>query len=194
MIVKSCKRNRASSMRPVSGSFLIQGMMIDQEPNKPGRISSNRKAGAPSRAQEASQVAEEDNAEIVAQLRRDAMERRTASYTKGELLDSAALCKRLGITRRSLSNAVRKQFIFGLEGAGGATWYPSFFVTSSVSQRKLAQVSVALGDLPGDAKWHFFITPKYSLDGCTPLAALDRGEVSRVLSAAVGYKERGLGR
>lgn len=168
--------------------------MTDQVPTKPAEISSDRKAEASSGSQEAKYIAEEDNAELVAQLRQDAMDRRTALYRAGELLDSGDLCKRLGISHQSLTLAVRKRRMFGVEGLEGATWYPSFFVTSAVTRRKLAQVSVALGDLPGDAKWQFFIKPKYSLDECTPLVALDRGEVSRVLSAAVGYKERRLGR
>lgn len=128
-------------------------MMTDQVPTKPLEISSDRKAEASFGAQDTKQFAEEDNAELVAQLRQDAMDRRAALYRAGELLDSAELCKRLGITQQSLIVAVREKRIFEIEGPGRAIWYPSFFVTSAATRGNLERVSVALDDLPGDAKW-----------------------------------------
>ncbi|MGJ9419809.1 hypothetical protein ACHAC9_18945 [Massilia sp. CMS3.1] len=155
---------------------------------------SNKKTGASLKVQQANQVSEEDNAELVAQLRQDAMDRRSALFRAGELIDSSFLCERLGITHCSLRNAVREKRMFGIRGPGRAMWYPSFFVTSSLRRCELEQVSVALGDLAGDAKWQFFTTPKYSLDKDTPLAALERGKLIRVLLTAREYNERRFGR
>lgn len=139
-------------------------------------------------------IIEEDNSVLIAQLENDAMVRRAALHAQGQLLDSAGLCARLGISRQALSKAVRDKRMFRVDGSGGAHWYPGFFVAGRAHRRDIEQVSMQLGDLPGDVKWHFFTTPKYSLEERTPLEALNRGEVERVMRSAAEYRERNLGR
>jgi hypothetical protein len=136
---------------------------------------------------------EEDNNALVTRLREAATERRTALYEAGELLDSSVLCERLRIPPQKLSEALHEKRVFFVEGIGGAHWYPSFFADNPARARLIERVSVALGSLLGDAKLHFFTSPRYSLCGGIPLAVLENGEVTSVLRAAEHYRERSLG-
>lgn len=140
------------------------------------------------------EVIEEDNAGLMARLQDEGMRRRAALHAQGELLDSADLCTRLGITRQALSKAIRDKRLFRVDGTGGAHWYPAFFATSAGHRRDLEQVCVQLGDLPGDVKWSFFTTPKHSLGERTPLQAIERGDAAQAMRAAAEYRERNLGR
>ncbi|TWI48321.1 hypothetical protein IP92_01709 [Pseudoduganella flava] len=140
------------------------------------------------------EVIEEDNTGLMARLQDEGMRRRATLHAQGELLDSADLCARLGISRQALSKAIRDKRLFRVDGTGGAHWYPAFFATSAGHRRDLEQVSVQLGELPGDVKWNFFTTPKYSLGERTPLEAVERGDCAQALRAAAEYRERNLGR
>jgi hypothetical protein len=51
-------------------------------------------------------------------------------------------------------------------------------------------VSKALSDLPGGSKLQFFMTPKGSLSGQTPLDAIANGHLAAVRNAARGFVER----
>lgn len=136
----------------------------------------------------------EDNAQLLAGLDDKAMARRRQLHAEGQLLSSAALCERLHITRQALSKAVRDKRMFWIDGPAGVQWYPSFFAIQQIHRRDIGRVSVALGDLPGPAKWQFFTTPKHSLHGKTPLAALEGGMTEQVLRTAAEVRERSLGR
>lgn len=136
----------------------------------------------------------EDNAQLLSELDSNAMARRRQLHEEGQLLSSADLCERLHITRQALSKAVRDKRMFWIDGPAGAQWYPSFFSTEQIHRRDIGRVSVALGDLPGPAKWQFFTTPKHSLNGKTPLAALENGMAEQVLRTAAETRERSLGR
>ena len=136
----------------------------------------------------------EDNAQLLSGLDSNAMARRRQLHEAGQLLSSADLCERLHITRQALSKAVRDKRMFWIDGPAGVQWYPSFFATEHIQRRDIGRVSVALGDLPGPAKWQFFTTPKHSLNGKTPLAALESGMAGQVLRTAAETRERSLGR
>ena len=136
----------------------------------------------------------EDNAQLLADLDAQAMARRRRLHEEGQLLSSADICERLHITRQALSKAVKDKRMFWIDGPAGVQWYPSFFATEQFNRRDIGRVSVALGELPGPAKWQFFITPKHSLDGKTPLAALESGMAEQVLRTAAETRERSLGR
>jgi len=43
--------------------------------------------------------------------------------------------------------------------------------------------------LLGWQKWQFFITPKASLEGLTPLEALKKGKIENVVKAAYSFAE-----
>lgn len=133
---------------------------------------------------------EDDNTSLVGELSENEINRWANLYEIGEFVDSGTLCKQLGITRQSLSKAVQKKRMFWVGGKKGARWYPSFFACSSANRRQLEQVSVELGGISGDAKWHFFKTPKQSLNERTPLEELERGQFELVIRTAREYANR----
>ncbi|MGJ7916196.1 MarR family transcriptional regulator [Massilia sp. LXY-6] len=137
---------------------------------------------------------DEDNAALLAKMDAGAMARRQELHEKGLLMTSAQLCERLGISRQAVSKAVKDYRMFWVDGPSGAQWYPDFFATGQAHRRDIERVSVVLADLPGAAKWQFFTTPKHSLDGRTPVAALEAGDVEQVVRSAAEFKERNLGR
>ncbi len=150
--------------------------------------------GSPAPAVPVARHEPEDNAQLLAELDSNAMARRRQLHEAGQLLGSAELCERLHITRQALSKAVRDKRMFWVDGPAGVQWYPSFFATEQIQRRDIGRVSVALGDLPGPAKWQFFTTPKHSLNGKTPLTALESGMAEQVLRTAAEVRERSLGR
>lgn len=141
-----------------------------------------------------SKTAPEDNAQLMAVMNDEAMARRQALHERGDLLTSAQISARLGVSRQALSKAISERRMFWVDGAKGAQWYPSFFTDAMIDRRMLEQVSVALGDLPGAVKWQFFTTPKHSLGGRTPIDAVRAGALEQVLRTAVEVMERNLGR
>jgi hypothetical protein len=109
----------------------------------------------------------------------------------GALLFSGEICARLGITRQSLSEAVREQRMFTLESPSGKPAYPAFFADPRLDRPKLEQLSRALGDLPGPSKYGFFTTPKISLKSRSPLDFLAAGgDMQSLLKTARGHRER----
>jgi hypothetical protein len=140
------------------------------------------------------QTAPEDNSQLLTKMENEAMAKRQALYERGELLTSAQICARLGLTRQALSKAVSDRRMFWVGGNQGAQWYPGFFADDMTDRRMLEQVSVALGDLPGAVKWHFFTSPKHSLDERTPVDAVRAGAMDQVLRTAAEVLERNLGR
>lgn len=136
----------------------------------------------------------EDNTALLADMAAQAMGRRRALHEQGLLLTSAQICDLLGITRQALSRAVGARRMFAVDGPGGAQWYPAFYGSSGANRRDIEKVSSALADLPGDAKWQFFTTPKHSLGGRTPLDALAGGALEQVVRTAAEVRERSLGR
>lgn len=149
---------------------------------------------AKSAKKRATLIVAEDNSALLDELEGRALAHREALHEKGELLSSSQMCERLGISRQALSKAVRDRRMFWLGGTNGAQWYPSFFTDGSLSRRDLEQVSVALGELPGATKWQFFISPKHSLKGLTPVEVLRQGALDRVMHTAAEVRERNLGR
>ena len=138
--------------------------------------------------------APEDNTALLDQLQDAALALRQRLHDDGELLTSAQICARLGISRQALSKAVRDRRRFWIDGIGGAQWYPGFFADASLGRREVERVSVALADLPGAMKWQFFTTPKHSLEGRTPVETLKEGKSEDVVRAALEIVERSLGR
>jgi hypothetical protein len=105
-----------------------------------------------------------------------------------ELLESSRFIEGMGWTRQALSKAVLANRIFFLEVLG-ERYYPAFFIDPHHQRRHLEAVSKTLGDLPGAAKWLFFSTPKGSLEGLTPVQALDKGKLQTVKAIAEQFAE-----
>ncbi len=105
------------------------------------------------------------------------------------LLPAGELIAQLDITRQALSKAVKAHRLFAVE-AGGERLYPAFFADANLDRRQLERVAKELGELPGWQKWEFFMTPKASLGGLTPVEALKRGRYTETRRAAIGFLER----
>lgn len=114
---------------------------------------------------------------------------RLGAIARKEVLPSGEMVGRLGITRQALNKAVHSNRIFVVEFEG-KTLYPRFFVDPTLDRTQLGRVVRALGDLPGWDKYIFLTTAKLSLQKRTPLEALRRGMLKRVLVAAAGYAAR----
>lgn len=97
---------------------------------------------------------------------------RRALVEKGELLTSADLIARVGITRQALSNRLAAGNIFYVDGGRNERYYPAFFADADLDTKAVRKVTKALGDLPGASKWLFFTSPRESLGGLTPLDVL----------------------
>lgn len=104
----------------------------------------------------------------------------------GELLESAKFVEKTGFTRQALSKALGANRVFFIE-MGGARYFPAFFTDARYERKQLETVSKILGDLPGGAKLQFFMNPKGSLGGVTPLEALLHGQLAGVRSTAEGF-------
>ena len=100
------------------------------------------------------------------------------------LLSSTDMAERLPMTKQALSHALKARRIFTLRDEKGRQVYPAFFADRSLDRKQLEHVSKALGDLPGAAKWDFFMSPRLSLGKKTPLQALKKGKFDAVMTAA----------
>lgn len=105
------------------------------------------------------------------------------------LIDAAEFARRRGISPEMVGELVAQHRLFSLQ-RDGRTLYPAFFAHSTADIRLLEAVCRRLGTLQGGSKLQFFVTPKGSLTGRTPLAALRDGDVAAVNVAADGFRER----
>lgn len=107
----------------------------------------------------------------------------------GLLRDSQAFQELMGwSTRQALSKAIQSNRVFYLTHKSGR-YFPAFYGDSAYERSHLETVSKILGDLPGGSKLQFFLTPKRSLDGQTPLQALAAGRLSKVKDVASAFAE-----
>ena len=127
---------------------------------------------------------------LVSQSQRKQAERYMRRLVEeGALVSATELIEVLNVSRQALSKSVKQHRLFYVEVAG-ERYYPAFFIDRRYERRQLEQVSRVLGELPGASKLQFFLTPKASLDGQTPLDALAGGKYSRVRIAAEGFADR----
>lgn len=134
----------------------------------------------------------DDNQEFLAEMHQRALLRRQRFFDDGELVTAEELCNRLDISPSALEQAVLDHRMFSVSGPKGETWYPAFLADPYYAN--LEQISLELGDMPGEEKWAFFTTPKHSLGGDTPLVSLQLHNYGYVLKTAVEYRERSRGR
>ena len=105
-------------------------------------------------------------------MAQEAFDRREALAKKGELLKSAELQDRLGVSRQLVSKRVQEGSLFYVQGKGGVRYYPAFFADPNLDLDKVRKISKALCPLPGAAKWLFFKSPRRSLGGLSPLQVM----------------------
>jgi hypothetical protein len=111
------------------------------------------------------------------------------SDAQDALVDAAEFARRRGIFPEEVRELVAQRRLFSLD-RDGRTLYPAFLADRTGDIWRLEAVCRRLGALPGGSKWQFFVTPKASLAGRTPLAALRDGDVATVNTAADGFRER----
>jgi hypothetical protein len=137
---------------------------------------------------ESGRAAQRSTVKIVGlESRARAARKRLAAARK--VLPAGDIITQLNISRQALSKAVKAHRLFAVE-AGGERLYPAFFADADLDRRQLERVAKELGELPGWQKWEFFMTPKASLGGLTPVEALKRGRYTETRRAAIGFLER----
>lgn len=127
--------------------------------------------------------------DFMAGLERQEIDQRARDTDEGRLVPGAVLAARLNMTPQGLHHALKAKRIFTLQGPSGEKVYPAFFADPRQDRKMLEKVSKALGDLPGAAKWDFFMSPRESLGKRTPLEALAKGRFEAVMVAANAFAE-----
>lgn len=122
--------------------------------------------------------------EFMANLEQQETAQRACDMEDGLLVPGTTLAARLKMTSQGLHHARKARRVFALQGPSGELVYPAFFSDPRQDRKILEAVSKALGDLPGAAKWDFFMSPRISLANKTPLEALAKGKVDAVMAAA----------
>lgn len=122
--------------------------------------------------------------EFMANLEQQETAQRARDMEDGLLVPGTTLAARLKMTSQGLHHARKARRVFALQGPSGEPVYPAFFSDPRQDRKILEAVSKALGDLPGAAKWDFFMSPRISLANKTPLEALAKGKVDAVMAAA----------
>lgn len=127
--------------------------------------------------------------DFMAGLEGQEADQRARDIEEGRLVLGAMLASRLNMTPQGLHHALKAKRIFTLQGPSGEKVYPAFFADPKQDRKMLEKVSKALGDLPGAAKWDFFMSPRESLGKRTPLEALAKGKFEAVMVAANAFAE-----
>jgi hypothetical protein len=123
-------------------------------------------------------------------LKKQSAERHDKLIESGQLVTAEILAQMLSVTTKAISKALCDNRFFFVASRGVRNYFPAFFADPQYDRRQIEAVSKAMGDVPGSAKYAFFVTPKLTLDGKTPLEALAEGQLHKVLDAAQGYIER----
>jgi hypothetical protein len=127
---------------------------------------------------------------IMTQARADAAVQLKKKIARGELVSSKEMQDRLHVSRQSISRAVNEGRLFAIVGPAGANYYPAFYADPKHDRRLVEQVIRQLGTLPPTVKYHFFTSQSFSLNGKTPLEALQEGQLEQVLRVATSHVER----
>ena len=105
----------------------------------------------------------------------------------GLLVTEVELCGHLGLEPTALQQKVEECCLFTL-AVGEDRFYPAFYGSSELAREDIERVSKVLGDLPGWAKWMFFMRKDLSLGGHSPLEILEQGDLEEVERAAYSYR------
>ena len=115
--------------------------------------------------------------------------RRTIPIEEKNLLTSDELAARVGLkTRQSVHDWLRKGKIVGWRRAKRGYVFPEGQLDERGRPPEgLEKVTSYFDD--GYTVWFWLTTPRNSLDGMEPLALLRKGEIDRVLDAAIGDRQ-----
>ena len=105
------------------------------------------------------------------------------------LISSTKFRDESGLSSQALDKALLAKRLFAVE-LHGREYIPGFFLDRRYDRRQMASVCMLLGDLPAGSKLQFFMTPKGSLAGQTPLDALADRKFAAVRRTAQGFAER----
>jgi hypothetical protein len=94
----------------------------------------------------------------------------------------------LGWTPQALSKAISSNQVFCVDFQGNR-YFPAFYADPTYQRSQLEAVAKVLGDLPGGVKLQFFLNPKGSLGGVTPLQALAEGKLQKVKDIAAAFAD-----
>ena len=202
MQVRKRGRRKADSVATKIGPTALQA---DDLPEIPGKdvaallkelaesgfspLTRTRPAPKPQPRPQVAQIPDENQA-FMDKLTQQSLADRTRQVENGFLLTSANLCTRRQFSRQALSRAVKDGRVFWLDGPSGTQLYPAFFARPKSERLAFEKVSRALGNLSGASKWQFFTTPKRSLEGISPVEALNQGDTESVITAAVAFGKR----
>ena len=134
-------------------------------------------------------VAPVSTRDFMANLAQQETAQRARDIDDGLLVSGATLAARLKMSPQGLHHARKTTRMFALQGPSGELAYPAFFADPRQDRKMLEAVSKVLGDLPGAAKWDFFMSVRLSLGNRTPLEALAKGKVDAVMAAAQAFAE-----
>lgn len=130
----------------------------------------------------------EPNKRLLAEFAAKERERIVELSSSGQLVELNRMAELLGVTPQAVLDAEASCRTFSVEGVNGRL-YPAFYASTHLNRTLLEAVSLRLGRLPGASKWQFFTNPRLSLDGQTPIKALEAGGIDLVVAAAVAFKE-----
>ena len=115
--------------------------------------------------------------------------RRTIPIEEENLLTSDELATRVGLkTRQSVHDWLRKGKIVGWRGTKRGYVFPEGQLDERGRPPEGLEKVVSYFD-DGYTVWFWLTTPRNSLDGMEPLALLRKGEIDRVLKAAIGDRQ-----
>ena len=115
--------------------------------------------------------------------------RRTIPIEEENLLTSDELATRVGLkTRQSVHDWLHKGKIIGWRGAKRGYVFPEGQLDERDRPPEGLEKIVSYFD-DGYTVWFWLTTPRNSLDGMEPLALLRKGEIDRVLKAAIGDRQ-----
>lgn len=126
---------------------------------------------------------------ISAAKAKEKLARRTIPIEEENLLTSDELAARVGLkTRQSVHDWLRKGKIIGWRRAKRGYVFPAGQLDERGRPPEgLEKVVSYFGD--GYTAWFWLTTPRNSLDGMDPLALLRKGEIDRVVDAAIGDRQ-----
>lgn len=119
----------------------------------------------------------------------DKMSRMADGFRHDLLVGRATFLSVAGLSALQLDRALRTRRLFAVN-VDDEDYIPQFFLDGRYDRGHLQAVCKALGELPGGSKLQFFMTPKGSLSGQTPLEALLDRKAELVRRAAHGFAER----
>jgi hypothetical protein len=105
---------------------------------------------------------------------------------RGDVLRAEDFCRAADITEETLALYVASGRIFSID-VHEESYYPEFFLASSINPDRMAEVIRRLGDLHGWQKYYFLVTDMETHGGSTPLEMISIGLIRPVFKAAAQF-------